>query len=529
MALVMRLEGRRAWLRSGGVSLEASPANLAILQQIPDLQVINAPSEPQSAPLSGKYKSRTEPYPHQVEALRKASERRTLALFMEQGTGKTKVALDYAGSLFTDGQISGMVIVSKKGVHRQWIESEAPKHLGVTWRGCWWKMPAKAWREFHHRQRDPNELELLAINYDGAKTMNGLTELKMFCDRHDNRVLMVCDESQDIKNARSARHKALMDLVQYTSHRMICTGTPIAKDLTDEWAQLRWLDETILGIRYVSSFRNHFCIMGGYQNKQVIGHRNIEKFKQLTAPAVFRVTKDDLGILPKQYSTWHVDLAPAQAEAITDLKRELMTELETGEIVSAANMVSAMNKFAQIAAGFAIDEEGEPRQLMPPTKNPRMIGLLEYLDDANRARSIVWFRFRYEHDLIASQLATNGFSFVSYYGATKDADRAEAVRRFCSDSEDAPQVFLANPQSAGTGLNLQGFCNRAIYWQNSFNAVDRWQSEDRIHRIGTRGVCTYTDIVAKGSIDAHILKNLRRKKGLSDLVLDDLRRIIQDI
>ena len=110
---------------------------------------------------------------------------------------------------------------------------------------------------------------------------------------------------------------------------------------------------------------------------------------------------------------------------------------------------------------------------------------------------------------------------------TSDAARAEAVRSFL-DPEGA-RVFLSNPQAGGTGLNLQGRCNHAIYYSNGFSAIDRWQSEDRIHRIGTNGAVVYTDLVAKGSIDAAILNNLKKKKGLSDMALGDIKEILNEI
>ena len=89
--------------------------------------------------------------------------------------------------------------------------------------------------------------------------------------------------------------------------------------------------------------------------------------------------------------------------------------------------------------------------------------------------------------------------------------------------------LVATTGTIGEGLNLQGLCHRAIYYSNSENSIARWQSEDRIHRIGIHKACTYTDIIAKGSRDAHILANLKKKKDLSQYVLGDIKSQLEEI
>jgi SNF2 family DNA or RNA helicase len=94
----------------------------------------------------------------------------------------------------------------------------------------------------------------------------------------------------------------------------------------------------------------------------------------------------------------------------------------------------------------------------------------------------------------------------------------------CSDVD----YLVATAPTAGTGLNLQGLCHTNVYYSNSFNAIDRWQSEGRTYRDGTIHPVTYFDLVAQGSMDRRILKSLRDKKSISDLTLDDYRKIILD-
>lgn len=542
IAFLPSLEGQRRWLKDGGLQIEASLRNLDLIRStFPGVTVREAQGAP--APLAeeffegrGTYKGLTQPYDHQIRAADKARPvlfRRTssavpgsFALFMEQGTGKTKTAIDLAGEMWCADLIDAVLVLAKKGVHRQWIESEVPTHCGIEWRGAFWPTYKKLMPD---ELLEPGELKIFTINWDGAKTIDGKRACLEFVTAHRGRVLIIGDETQEIKNQRSARWKAAKEIANAAgrkSYRLALTGTPVAKDLTDEWAQMKWLDEDIIGIRYITAFRGEYCIMGGFEGKQIVGTKNMERFRAKVDPSTFRATKDELGILPKSYRSWRFDLAPEQRKAIQELRRTLETEIDNGTIVSTAHAAVAMSKIQQVSNGFITDENGVSHPVVPLEKNPRIAALLEVLE-AYDGPTIVWARFRADMVLIHEALAKAGISHVQYHGGTPDKERADNVQAFLRG--DA-RVFLSNPQAGGTGLNLQtGGCTHAIYYSNSYNAIDRWQSEDRIHRIGTRGAVVYTDLIAKGSIDAAILNNLKRKQGLADLALGDIRKILEDM
>jgi SNF2 family DNA or RNA helicase len=64
-----------------------------------------------------------------------------------------------------------------------------------------------------------------------------------------------------------------------------------------------------------------------------------------------------------------------------------------------------------------------------------------------------------------------------------------------------------------------------IYYSNSYDAIKRWQSEDRGHRPGMEGTLTIIDLVARGTVDRPILQNLKGKKSISSLTLDNIRKM----
>ena len=67
-----------------------------------------------------------------------------------------------------------------------------------------------------------------------------------------------------------------------------------------------------------------------------------------------------------------------------------------------------------------------------------------------------------------------------------------------------------------------------FYYSNSFNADDRLQSQDRIHRLGmdTNRGATIIDVVHL-DIDQYIIDNLERKQKLQNLTMGQLREAMK--
>jgi len=76
-----------------------------------------------------EYKFKTKPFEHQQKALEDSWAAEFYALFMEMGTGKSKVAIDTMGALYSEKKISASLILAPKGVYDNWIKGEIPTHL----------------------------------------------------------------------------------------------------------------------------------------------------------------------------------------------------------------------------------------------------------------------------------------------------------------------------------------------------------------------------------------------------------------
>ena len=76
-----------------------------------------------------EYIYKTQPFSHQKDTLEKSWDKTSYAFFMEMGTGKSKVLIDNLAMLHEKRKINGALIVAPKGVYRNWMISELPKHL----------------------------------------------------------------------------------------------------------------------------------------------------------------------------------------------------------------------------------------------------------------------------------------------------------------------------------------------------------------------------------------------------------------
>ena len=89
------------------------------------------------------------------------------------------------------------------------------------------------------------------------------------------------------------------------------------------------------------------------------------------------------------------------------------------------------------------------------------------------------------------------------------------------------KYFVANLQAAARGLTLTE-ATTAIYYNNSYDLELRLQSEDRCHRIGTTQNVLYIDLEAQKTLDKKIIRTLRSKKKIADMVLQDPENLFME-
>lgn len=118
---------------------------------------------------------------------------------------------------------------------------------------------------------------------------------------------IVCDESLKIKNAEAKRTKRMMELSKMAEYKLILNGTPLSKNLLDLKTQMDFLSLNILTMSD-AEFKNTFCeytritkyLAGqkGYTKEFITGYENIDYLYSLIRHYVYEC---DLSLAVKQY------------------------------------------------------------------------------------------------------------------------------------------------------------------------------------------------------------------------------------
>ncbi len=176
------------------------------------------------------FDAKTQALPHQVEAVNYIDLHQEVALFDEQGLGKTKIVIEALCLAMKRGEIEGALIVAPMSLLYNW-EQEVTKHsflIPIVLHGTG--------RE--KRYKFLTGANFYITNYEAV--VSELERIKRFCKSF--KVAIVLDESARIKDPTTQTAQALFDLRQHSQKRIIISGTPVANKPVDLWAQYFFLD-----------------------------------------------------------------------------------------------------------------------------------------------------------------------------------------------------------------------------------------------------------------------------------------------
>ena len=476
-----------------------------------------------------KYNYKLKPFDHQREALEEGWYRKEFGLFMEMGTGKSKVLIDNLGLLFLNGQINFALILAPKGVYRNWVAKEIPEHMSndIPHRVIRWvASPNKRQQEEMRSVKDHFAgLTIFVMNVESFSTKKGQTAGEWMARTFGNNGLIAIDESTTIKNHKAKRTKALLKIASQFKYRRLLTGSPITKSPLDIFSQTEFLRPGLMGHESFYTFQGRYAVlqrrsMGAKSFQQIVGYKNLDELTDKIDTFSYRVLKKDCLDLPeKVYTARYVTLTDEQFRMYSLLQQQAMLLFEDGEIVSAPAVITQMLRIQQVLSGHLKTDDGEMKYF--PSR--RMDALKEILEEHN-GKVIIWSRFRYDIVEITKMLNKEfgEGSAAAYYGDTTDDERQSIVQQFQSPGSGL-KFFVGNPATAGYGLTLTE-ADLVIYYANDFNLETRIQSEDRAHRIGQKNNVTYIDLISEGTIDEKIVEALRNKIDIGARVLGEEAR-----
>jgi SNF2 family DNA or RNA helicase len=321
---------------------------------------------------------------------------------------------------------------------------------------------------------------------------------------------VIIDESSSFKNATSLRFKALKKILPFTNYMVLLTGTPVPNGLLDIWSQIYLLDGgTALG-RTMTAYKQRFFEADymGYKYTPRAGADTL--IHTAIASKVLSMKAEDYLELPDRIDINEiVDLPIKVKEAYDEFEKNLLLELENGDVVEAVSAAVLANKLLQNSSGAIYTDAHKNWVEIHTVKLDALAELIEQ----NQGENIL-VAYNFKTDLERLQLR-----FPKAQVLDKNPN---TVIRW--NNGEIP-LLLAHPASSSHGLNLQHGGTMIVWFCLSWSLEYYQQFNGRLHRQGQSKPVRIIHIVARGTIDERIVRVLNEKGITQDGLLKALKHI----
>jgi SWI/SNF-related matrix-associated actin-dependent regulator of chromatin subfamily A-like protein 1 len=471
---------------------------------------------------------------HQQEGVDFALKRRGSLLGMEQGTGKTAVAIITSFSWLCLNQDWKSVLVV------------CPSSLRINW-----MLEISNWMESWIIKRDWTvgivadsnsfpDATFTIVSYDMLHRP-GVTE---HVHREEAWDIAILDEAQYIQSMTSIRcrhilgetkkDKATKSNVIVTPalkarRKLALSGTPLMNKVINLYPILKWLapqdwDYWPFAVRYCGGER-------GYKNSIMTnGASNIEELhRRLTVgpkALLYRVLKKDVLLdLPDKLHKIITLPAPQGVRTMLDqekkahsLHRDILAELRSARELASLEATEEHRMRVLALRKQRSDLFGQMasiRKQLAVTKAPLAISHLSDILDSGVEKILLFGTHREPLASIADALS--GYGSQLLLGGTDAVKRNEMVVKFQTDP--SMRVFVLSSKAGGTGLTLHA-ASYVVMFEPEWTDASSQQCVDRAHRYGqTRGVvCDW--LCFEESLDVKLLQTSLNKASLAESVID---------
>lgn len=398
-------------------------------------------------------------------AFDKLSKLKVGALFVEQGGGKTKIALDL------------MVSKKEKVDYFLWI---CP---------CSLKSEIESERLKWHTNFYFDVVGCETLSQSDKTYVEVLNKVKS-----NKKVFMVVDESLKIKNTSAKRTRRIILLGDYAEYKLILNGTPISKNIADLWAQMEFLSPKILNMNY-HDFCITYCLyaekkIGLNKTKTIlVGQKNVDHLTKLIKPYVFE-SKLDLN-LQKNYHSIYYRMNETEAAAYEDIKDKILGEMSISELRDF--------DFYRLITTL------QHHYVQSRMREEVLTDLLNEIDD----KVIVFVKY-------LSSIPDGALRITG-----EEKERKRIIDQF---REGNDRILYITYGCGAYGLNLQ-FCHNIIFAEHGFDYATRIQAEARIFRIGQDYDVNYYNLECDCGLENMFLSCINNKSNF----LYELKREIEKL
>lgn len=468
-----------------------------------------------------KYVYKTEPWEHQKRALSYLCKRDAAALYTDMGTGKTKVMID----LIQTRGFKRVLVVAPNKACEVW-EEQIAIHGMCSILSVLRLNAMSVDKVINKLSNDPiwgslppqNKTQVYIINYEKV-WREGID--RIFLRKSFGLDCVICDESHRIKTPNSKCSRYLSRLGKIVPHRYLVTGTPLAENPVDVYAQYRFLDPSIFGTNF-GAFRNEYEVIDPILTAR-IGHRildknnpykNLDKLREKMFSCAFYI--ESSVELPEQTDIVKTFQMPVKTEKLYhSFLQEKVAELN-GKWLESNNALTTVLRLQQITSGYACVEDIETKERkIINVDTARREELKSLLDEFPKNEPLVIFA-HYKKDI------KNIHKACSELGITS-SEVSGSVDTLKDWKTGKTQVLAVQYSSGSESIDLTR-ARYCVYYSLTQRLALYEQSRKRIHRPGQTKPVVYYHLLEKMkkgcTIDQKIYDALKNKKNIVEFVME---------
>ena len=330
--------------------------------------------------------------------------------------------------------------------------------------------------------------------------------------------LVVVDEAQAIKNARTAQTRRVKEVAKSARARIAMTGTPIENSVSDLWSLFDFLNPGLLG--KATRFRELTRQLVERAGENGDG---FAKLRRLVGPYILRRLKTDRSVISDLPEKTEVrascSLTKGQATLYRRSVKQLAEDLKDKEGIERKGLVlSYLMRFKQICDHPALWTGSGNYDARESGKLKRLREICREISSRGE-KVLVFSQFREMCEPLVEFLEGDdlfGRSGLLLHGGTPVKRRQRLVEQFQSDS--GPPFFVISLKAGGTGLNLTA-ASHVIHFDRWWNPAVEDQATDRAFRIGQKNNVLVHKFVCSGTIEDRIDKVITEKRDLAGEIL----------
>ena len=315
---------------------------------------------------------------------------------------------------------------------------------------------------------------------------------------------IILDEAQAIKNADSARSRAIRSL--HGERRIALSGTPVENNLNELWSLMEFLNPGLLGSR--KSFESFTRSL----------ERGYAPLRRLVRPFILRRMKTDPALVPdlpdKMEIPAYCSLTPEQAalyQTQIDMLHAVLDEPDpAARLMLILPILARLKQICNHPAQFQGTDDYAPER---SGKFRRLQELCASIA-ARQEKTILFTQFRsiipHLHDLLSGVFGRSG---LTLHGGTPIPERQNIVTAF--QKESGPPFCILSLKAAGTGLTLTQ-ASHVIHVDRWWNPAVENQATDRAYRIGQHRNVLVHRLICRGTIEDRIDAMLKDKRRMAD-------------